>query len=67
MNTCRCNRCGFAANLSCQEMAARHVCGRPGLGDMVAKATKYLGIEPCTPCEARRRALNGVVPRFGRR
>ena len=33
-----------------------------GLGDVVAKATKRLGIKPCTPCEERRRLLNRLVP-----
>lgn len=35
-----------------------------GLGDAIAAATKAVGITPCTPCEARRRALNQAVPRF---
>ena len=35
-----------------------------GAGDAVAAATKALGIESCTPCEARRRMLNGLVPKF---
>ena len=29
-----------------------------GLGDLVAKATKAVGIKPCGPCEQRRRKLN---------
>lgn len=41
--------------------------GHYGAGDMVARATKALGIEPCTPCEARRRQLNGLFPRLWRR
>lgn len=34
-----------------------------GAGDLVAAATKRLGIQPCSPCEARRRALNQAMPR----
>lgn len=34
-----------------------------GAGDVVAAATKRLGMTPCSPCEARRRALNQLVPR----
>jgi hypothetical protein len=28
------------------------------LGDAVARVTKAVGIQPCTPCEARQRAMN---------
>jgi hypothetical protein len=28
------------------------------LGDMVAGITKFFGVQPCTPCEQRRRAFN---------
>jgi len=38
-----------------------------GAGDAVAAATKAMGIAPCTPCEARRRMLNGLLPRVWRR
>lgn len=38
-----------------------------GAGDLVNRATKALGIETCTPCEARRRALNARFPRLWRR
>ena len=41
--------------------------GHYGAGDLVASATKALGIAPCTPCEARRRQLNGLFPRAWRR
>lgn len=37
-----------------------------GLGDVVHRATKALGIEECEPCEERRRKLNEKVP-FRRR
>lgn len=38
-----------------------------GAGDLVAKATSALGIKPCTPCEARRRQLNGLLPALWKR
>lgn len=38
-----------------------------GAGDLVAKATGALGIKPCSPCEARRRALNGLFPSVWKR
>ena len=39
-----------------------------GGGDVVAGMTNALGIQPCTPCEARRRKMNALfqlVPRRG--
>lgn len=41
--------------------------GYYGAGDAVAAATKALGIESCSPCEARRRAMNGWLPRLWKR
>lgn len=38
-----------------------------GLGDTIARITKRLGIEPCEPCEARRRALNARFPYRGKK
>ena len=35
-----------------------------GLGDVVAAATKAIGIKPCGGCQQRREALNKIVP-FG--
>lgn len=35
-----------------------------GLGDVVAAATKAIGIKPCGACQQRREALNKIVP-FG--
>jgi hypothetical protein len=37
-----------------------------GLGDVVASATKKLGIEPCSPCEARRLRLNKMFSFIGK-
>lgn len=34
-----------------------------GIGDMIAGVTKAVGIKPCSPCEARRRAMNGWLRR----
>ena len=48
----------------------QHVSAAPthyGAGDLVARATKALGIAPCTPCERRRQALNQMMPRVLRR
>jgi pantoate kinase len=33
-----------------------------GLGDVVSKVTKKLGIKECAPCAERRRKLNEMVP-----
>lgn len=38
-----------------------------GLGDVIAGATKAVGVEPCTPCEERRRQLNALLPNLWRR
>lgn len=35
-----------------------------GLGDVVAAATKAVGIQPCGGCQRRREALNKMLP-FG--
>lgn len=33
-----------------------------GLGDMVQRATSAMGIQPCEPCEERKRMMNGWAP-----
>jgi len=38
-----------------------------GAGDVIAGITNRLGIKPCTPCEARKQALNKMLPRVWRR
>jgi len=38
--------------------------GINGLGDVVAAATKAIGIKPCGGCQQRREALNKMMP-FG--
>lgn len=36
----------------------------PGIGDVVAGATKAVGMQPCTPCRRRQQALNAATPRW---
>ena len=36
----------------------------PGLGDLVAGATKAVGIKPCGGCQKRQAALNAATPSF---
>ena len=38
-----------------------------GLGDVIAKATKALGFEPCAGCEERRQKLNRLFPNVMKR
>jgi len=33
-----------------------------GLGDTIAKITRFFGFKPCSACEKRRRAMNKKVP-----
>lgn len=33
-----------------------------GLGDVVAKVTKAVGIKPCVPCRERQAAMNRAIP-----
>ena len=51
------------------KLRAKHGMPSPpaGLGDVVATATKSLGIRPCTSCQLRRLWLNRVTPRWLRR
>jgi len=70
----RCDVCGASTSAGTPQgvdaFAAEHQAhqspapGHLGLGDVMAAGTKALGIEPCTPCEARRRALNARFPRL---
>jgi hypothetical protein len=73
----RCEVCGAAAGslnpAGLHQFAGAHrqhvsrATGHYGAGDMVARATKALGMETCTPCEKRRMMLNGMMPRVWRR
>jgi len=38
-----------------------------GLGDAVERVTHALGLQRCTPCEERRRAMNQLAPRIWKR
>jgi len=40
---------------------------QPGLGDVIAGATKAVGIKPCGKCQERRAALNRATPSYVRR
>lgn len=46
--------------------ARAHVPG-PGLGDVVAGATKAVGIKPCAGCQKRQAAMNRATPSYVRR
>ena len=39
----------------------------PGLGDVIAGATKAVGIKPCGKCQQRQAALNRATPGYVRR
>lgn len=70
----RCTVCGAAATAGSPQgvdaFAAAHQAHQSpaqthyGAGDLVARATKALGVEPCTPCEQRRRDWNQRFPRL---
>jgi hypothetical protein len=75
---CMCRVCGaempsYGTPQQADAFAAAHAAHQSaspthfGLGDLVAKATGTLGIKPCTPCEARRRAMNNAFPQVLRR
>ena len=68
----RCQQCGATATTGTARgvdaFASAHQHPAPqrapmGLGDVVAAATKAVGINPCTPCEARQRRLNALFPK----
>jgi hypothetical protein len=40
---------------------------QPGLGDVIAGATKAVGIKPCGKCQQRQAALNRATPSYVRR
>jgi hypothetical protein len=39
----------------------------PGLGDVVAGATKAVGIKPCGGCQTRQAAMNAATPGYLKR
>lgn len=73
---CQCGVCGAAGTASSAQQieafAGQHAEHQSspthyGAGDVIAGVTHRMGIKPCTPCEQRRRMLNGVLPRLWRR
>lgn len=65
---CTCENCGASAHVQHpQQFAKNHRCTRIGMGDVIARGTKALGVKPCSPCEERRRKLNGMFPSFWKR
>ena len=49
-----------------QDLSARFRRERgPGLGDLVARGTSALGIQPCPPCKRRQEYLNRLGSRIG--
>lgn len=72
----RCTACGAQATAGTpggvDAFASQHQHPVParqamGLGDVVAAATKAVGIAPCTPCQARQAKLNAIFPKVWRR
>ena len=47
--------------ITAAERAARHTKPR-GLGDVIARVTRSLGIRPCSGCKRRQATLNRLVP-----
>lgn len=45
-----------------QARAVRTSDKQPGLGDVVARATKAVGIQPCGKCRKRQESLNKATP-----
>lgn len=65
MNMWTCEHCGFSADLAPEHFPLTCACGAKyqsrsarGLGDIVAKVTKAVGLRTCGGCERRRKALN---------
>lgn len=73
--TCRSNHGGFCHNVDANERdqvntPSEERCAKcpfydgpaRGLGDLVAKVTTAIGIEPCGGCKERQAALNRALP-----
>lgn len=67
-----CQQCGAAANLAPEDYPVQCVCGlryeagkMRGVGDVVAKVTKAVGLAPCGKCTQRRTRLNEIFPFSG--
>ena len=50
---------GVAKRVDCEPL--------PGAGDLVASATKAVGVKPCGGCKRRQAALNAATPGWLRR
>lgn len=55
-----CPKCGL--KLRNVVLPVRHKCKVKGLGDVIAKVTKFFGIKECGGCKKRREALNKAFP-----
>jgi hypothetical protein len=49
------------------EIQRRQQAHETGLGDVIAGATKAVGIKPCGKCQQRQAALNRATPSYVRR
>jgi|GEM_PF-2206120 len=54
--------CGTVLLWQCCKRCPHYDGAARGLGDIVAVATKAVGIAPCGGCQRRREALNAAVP-----
>ena len=64
-----CEKCGLEADLAPEDFPLLCACGARyeagelrGVGDVVAKLTKAVGIRPCGKCAQRRQKLNSIFP-----
>ena len=61
-----CERCQIKMTPTLAEKRPRHECPAAprssGLGDVIAAATKSIGVKPCKPCNQRREKLNFIFP-----
>jgi len=68
----QCATCGTRADLAPEDYPIQCSCGTRhesgkmrGVGDVVAKMTKAVGIRPCGRCAQRREKLNSIFPFSG--
>ena len=61
-----CETCKIEMTPKLARLNPRHQCpaGRRsrGVGDVVARATRAVGVKPCAPCKQRQQALNFLLP-----
>lgn len=61
----QCTRCGWVYPIKSDKPPRRNcpaLAASRGLGDTIAKVTKFFGVRPCRGCEKRRRRLNELWP-----